>query len=337
MLGEGIKKSLKRSVICGIATSAICVSVLSTTAYAATSELTGLEISDELAAQRPVAIMVDNEKKALSHYGTGEADIVYEMMNSTANGRVTRLMCLYKDWANLKQTGSIRSTRTTNVVLSGEYNAVLIHDGGPFYIDSYLAQPYASHISGGFTRVKNGKPTEFTEYVFGKELQSRFTKSKLSTTYTMAPERATHFLFTAADTDLITDVIANNINMENVFTHNKSKLAFNAATRTYDYYEYGSIHKDAEDGEVLTFKNVILQNVPFTQLDKNGYLTYNVVGSGSGYYITNGKAIPITWSKASDTGITHYYNAEGQEISVNKGKTYVGILPSDTWDKLSIS
>ena len=33
------------------------------------------------------------------------------------------------------------------------------------------------------------------------------------------------------------------------------------------------------------FKNVILQNVSFNQLDKNGYLTYNVIGSGSGYYI----------------------------------------------------
>ena len=34
---------------------------------------------------RPIAVMVDNEKVALKHFGTAEADIVYEMMNSTAN------------------------------------------------------------------------------------------------------------------------------------------------------------------------------------------------------------------------------------------------------------
>ncbi len=311
--------------------------MLSTTAYAATNELTGLEVSDEIAGQRPVAIMVDNEKKALAHYGTAEADIVYEMMNSTANGRVTRLMCLYKDWANLQQTGSIRSTRTTNVMLSGEYNAVLVHDGGPFYIKNYLSKPYASNLSGGFSRIKNGKPTEFTEYVFGSELVSRFAKAGYPTTYTAAPERGTHFVFAGADTELPSDLVANNVELGNVFPHNQSRLAFNAGTRTYDYYEYGSLHQDAEDGQALTFKNVILQNVTFNQLDKNGYLTYNVVGSGSGYYITNGKAVPITWSKGSESGMTHYYNADGSEISVNRGKTYIGLVPSDSWDKVQLN
>ena len=320
-----------------VTTGLMSAIMLSTTAYAATNELTGLEVSDAIAGQRPVAIMVDNEKKALSHYGTAEADIVYEMMNSTANGRVTRLMCLYKDWTNLQQTGSIRSTRTTNVILSGEYNAVLIHDGGPFYIKTYLAQPYAANISGGFSRIQNGKPREFTEYVFGPEMVSRFAKSNIPTTYTIALERGTHFQFNGGDTDLASEMVANNVELGNIFLHNSSRLAYNAASRPYDYYEYGSLHQDAEDGQPLTFKNVILQNVSFNQLDKNGYLTYNVIGSGSGYYITNGKAIPITWSKGSETGFTHYYNSQGVEIAVNRGKTYIGLLPSDSWGNLQIN
>ena len=325
-----------RSVL-AMATGILCAFMLPVTAYAATNELTGLEVSDAIAGQRPVAIMVDNEKKALKHYGTSEADVVYEMMNSTANGRVTRLMCLYKDWQGLQQTGSIRSTRTTNVILTGEYNAVLVHDGGPFYIKTYLAQPYASNLSGGCTRVKNGKPTEFTEYVFGNELVSRFAKAGFPTTYTYGLERGTHFLFTGADTDLASEAVANNVDLSGAFLHNKSKLAYNAGTKTYDYYEYGSLHTDAEDGAPLTFKNVLLQNVTFSQLDKNGYLTYNVIGSGAGYYITNGKVIPITWSKGSETGFTHYYNSAGQEISINRGKTSIGLVPSDAWGNVVIN
>jgi hypothetical protein len=310
---------------------------MSVTSFAAPSELTGLEIGDEIVGQRPVAIMVDNEKKALEHYGTAEADIVYEMMNSTANGRVTRLMCIYKDWANLQQTGSIRSVRTTNIMIADEYNAVLIHDGGPFYIKSYFAQPYAAHISGGFSRIPNGKPREYTEYVFGSELVSRFAKAGIPTTYAVAPERGSHFVFNGEDVDLGGDLVANNVDMSSIFIHNGSRLAFNPETRTYDYYDYGILHQDAEDGQVMTFKNVILQNVSFTSLDKNGYMTYNVIGSGSGYYITNGKAIPITWSKGSETGMTHYFNAEGAEISINRGKTYIGILPSDSWGNLRLN
>ena len=325
----------KRAV--ALSSAVLCAISVSFTAYAATNELTGLEISDEIAGQRPVAIMVDNEKKALMHYGTAEADIVYEMMNSTANARVTRLMCLYKDWVNLGQTGSIRSVRTTNIMIADEYNAVLIHDGGPFYIRSYFAKPYAAHISGGFSRISNGKPKEYTEYVFGPEMVNRFATAGIPTTYAQAPERGTHFVFGGADDELASDMVANNVELGSIFVHNKSRLAFNPGSRTYDYYEYDALHTDAEDGQPLTFKNVILQNVSFKQLDKNGYLTYNVIGSGSGYYITNGKAIPITWSKGSETGMTHYFNSEGQEITVNRGKTYIGLLPSDTWGKLAIN
>ena len=327
---------MRRKIFAGVLTMAISTLMFSSTVFAATNELTGLPVDDAIAGQRPVAVMVDNEKKALAHYGTGEADIVYEMMNSTANGRVTRLMCLYKDWANLQQTGSIRSVRTTNIILSGEYNAVLIHDGGPFYIKSYLAQPYASNLSGGFSRIKNGKPTEFTEYCFGTEIANRFSKAGLPTTYTIGLERGTHFVFNDADADN-GGAAARNVDLSKVFPHNSSKLTFNAETRTYDYSEYGQVHQDAEDGQVLSFKNVILQSTSFTQLDKNGYLTYNVIGSGNGYYITNGQAVPITWSKGSETGFTHFYDASGAEIRINKGKTYIGLVPSDSWGSVAIN
>ena len=326
---------MRRRLITAVLLGAISTMMLSTTAFAATNELTGLPVDDSIAGQRPVAIMVDNEKKALAHFGTGEADIVYEMMNSTANGRITRLMCLYKDWQNLGQTGSIRSARTTNVMLTGEYNAVLIHDGGPKYIKPYLAQPYAAHLSGSFSRIKNGKPTEYTEYCFGSELVSRFAKAGLPTTYTYGLERPTHFLFN--DADVVREgVPAGTIDLNGVFPHNRSILTFNPETRTYDYSEYGQLHQDAEDGQILSFKDVILQEVSFNQLDKNGYMTYNVVGSGNGYYISNGVAIPITWTKGSETGFTHYYDAGGAELMINRGKIYIGLVPSDTWGAVVI-
>ena len=129
------------------------------------SELTNEWIDESLVNQRPLAIMVDNELYALDHYGTSTADIVYEMMNSTQNGRITRFMCIVKDWKNIERFGSIRSTRTTNLQIAPEYNAVVIHDGGPFYIDAFLKNPYLQHISGGFARIENGKSREFTEYV----------------------------------------------------------------------------------------------------------------------------------------------------------------------------
>lgn len=320
-------------------TKSLCASLaailsisLSVSAFAYDSELTGLPIDDSLYEQRPIAVLVDNEKVALDHYGTGEADIVYEIVNSTANSRITRLMCIYKDWANIKQTGSIRSIRTTNIPLAAEYNAIMIHDGGPFYINAYFANPWAEHLSGGFARIKNGKRTEFTEYVTADVLNSKINKSGISRTYNAyQPARRAHFLFNPAETLLQGGTPANLVDLSGSFKHNKSKLYYNAATLTYDYYDYDRIHVDKEDGQVLTFKNVVLQCAPLTQLDSNGYMNYETVGAGAGFYMTDGAVIPITWKKESMTAPTRYYNMAGQEILFNKGKTYIGLVPADTW------
>ena len=49
-------------------------------------------------------------------------------------------------------------------------------------------------------------------------------------------------------------------------------------------------------------------------------LNIDVNGGGSGYYITNGKAIPVTWKKDSTNAPARYYDADGNEITMNQGK-----------------
>lgn len=303
------------------------------------SELTNEWIDLSLAAQRPVAIMVDNEKIALSHYGLTEADVVYEMMNSTANGRITRLMAVVKDWEKITRFGSIRSTRPTNVILAAEWNAVLCHDGGPFYINDWIAKPYTNNLSGGFSRIQNGKPREFTEYICTGELGRRIQQAGFGREYN-AFYTGSHFNFSDMELDLSanpTAIVCNEIDLP--FPHNQSKLIYNAATRTYDYYEYGKAHTDPQQNNApLTFKNLLIQDTTFVQLDKNGYMIYNAFDTGrSGYYITNGKAIAVTWAKTGETTPTVYFDAvTGAPLQINTGKTYIALVPSDTWASVVI-
>lgn len=314
------------------------------------SELTNEWIDESLKDQRPIAAMVDNEKTALPHYGLTEADVVYEIMNSTKNDRITRFMALVKDWGNITQLGSIRSVRPTNFMLAAEWNAVLCHDGGPFFIDTWVAKPYTNNFSGGFARYSNGKATEFTEYLTYDKytntnknqtydgLKQRFEKSNYTTTYNEYYE-GPHFKFAAKEIDFAdrTDA-AKATQIELPFPHNKSTLKYNEATGTYDYYEYGAAHLDPlHDSAQLTFKNVILQDTTFSELGE-GYLIYNAIDSGrDGYYITNGKAIEITWTKSGESDITVYYDKKtGEEIEINTGKTYISLIPSDSWSELVI-
>ena len=312
------------------------------------SELTGEPIDENLKDQRPIAVMVDNESIALPHYGIAESDVVYEMMNSTANNRITRLMCIVKDWGSIEQMGSIRSTRPTNIILSAEWNAVLCHDGGPaVHINPYLSKEWGdNHFSGTFSRVDNGKSREYTEYILPGDLESNFESSGFSTTYNeYTPEGATekHFNFTTWGNEINLEdkgyakcIDATTIDIQS-FAHNSSQLIYNEETGEYEYYEYGSKHTDAEDGEVASFKNVILQKCTFNQLDDNGYLIYNCIDINQpGYYCTNGKATDIVWTKTGELNMTQFFDSQANELEINTGKTYIALIPDDTWDTLVI-
>ncbi|MCM1103146.1 MAG: DUF3048 domain-containing protein [Clostridium sp.] len=306
------------------------------------SELTNEWIDEELKDQRPVAIMVDNESIALPHYGLTEADIVYEIMNSTANNRVTRLMAVVKDWGAIEQFGSIRSTRQTNIMLAAEWNAVLCHDGGPFYIDEWIARNYSANFSGGFTRVNNGKAYEFTEYICAGDLEERFSNSRYTTEYNDYYP-GPHYQFSNTELDLSgnDDAFAcTEVDLSSVFPHNSSKLVYNEETGTYDYFEYGEPHLDPQhDDAQLTFKNLLLQDTTFSQLDPNGYLIYNAIDTSkrSAYYITNGQAVEVVWTKESESAPTRYFDKQtGEEIELNTGKTYVALVPSDSWNKIEL-
>lgn len=303
------------------------------------SEITNEWIDESLKNQRPIAVMVDNEKTALPHYGLTEADVVYELMNSTANGRITRFMAVVKDWGKIEQFGSIRSTRDTNIVLAAEWNAVLCHDGGPFYIDKWIAKDYSANFSGGFSRVNNGKSREFTEYICAGDLDKKFANSKYSTEYNeFYPGQ--HYVFSNSAVDLTTmGETMDCTEIELPFPHNSSRLQYNESTGTYDYYEYGSAHTDPQHGNAqLTFKNLLIQDTTFSQHDQNGYLIYNAIDSGrDAYYITEGKAVEVTWIKAGENEPTIYLNKQtGEQIEMNTGKTYVALVPSDSWNDVVI-
>ncbi len=307
------------------------------------SELTGEPISEEIKNQRPIAAMVDNEITALPHYGTAQADVVYELMNSTKNDRITRLMCVVKDWGSIEQLGSIRSTRPTNIMLAAEWNAVLCHDGGPYYNDQYFNQEWSAHFSGTFSRINNGKAREFTEYIVSGDLDSNFSnysnKSGYETTYNQYANEGDHFNFVPYGTEINLDEKYSRFYSANKavlpFSHNSSQLVYNSETNEYEYYEYGDRHEDADSGAPLSFKNVILQKCSFTQLDENGYLIYNCIDSGkNAWYLTNGVAKDVTWVKTSETAVTKYYDENGEELAINTGKTYIALIPEDTWEKI---
>jgi hypothetical protein len=262
-------------------------------------------------------------------------------MNSTANDQITRFMVLVKDYDSIKQLGSVRSTRPTNLMIAPEWNAIVCHDGGPFYINTYLNNAYVDHFSGTFSRVNNGKSREFTEYILSGDMAKNFKNSSVDREYNEYKPTEAHFKFAKESNPVDLTEMYDWFDCTLVdlpFKHNGSQLDYDEESGTYLYSEYGSAHLDpGNDNKQLAFKNVILQEMTYSQLDDHGYMVWNCLDAGrKGYYITEGKAIPITWTKTSDQSRTIYYNSYGKEITINTGKTYIGFVASNLWDELVV-
>ena len=303
------------------------------------SELTGEPIPLELKDQRPIAVMVDNEMFAYPHFGLSEADVVYEMINSLHNDRITRLMALKKDYASIEQMGSIRSTRDTNILLQAEWNSILVHDGSSKISLPLFENGYArDHISGTLSRVDNGKNWEFTEYILPGDIESNIKDLGIDPSYNeYKPDVKSHFQFAIYDGDEVLEEGDSATYVAFPFPHNDSELKYNEDTKTYDYYCYGDIHVDGEDDKVLSFKNVLIQDIEMVSTDNEGHVRYTLVDSGKGgYYLSNGHMQKITWEKKDEMDITRYYDENGEELVINMGNTYIALVPSDSWSELIV-
>jgi len=323
------------------------------------SDLTNEWIDESLANQRPVAFMVDNESVPLPHYGTSDSDIVYELMNSVANGRITRLMCIMKDYDSVEMVGNIRSVRPTNIIIAPEYNAIIVHDGGPFYINQWFEYSNANeHLSSGFARIDRGKASFYEEYATSEHYtgvgeydgKSYKSISERISTAGYSKEYNKYYMgrhFTFSDEKFTLDNEANVIDASKIelpYDHNKSKLIRNEKTGLYEYYEYGDLYIDAlygDENRTLAFENLIIVCCNYVVYDAEGYMCYYALNDASnnqiGYYVTEGKAIPIKWSKKDMYDLTHFTNAStGEDIVLNTGKTYITYVPQDVWSRLVI-
>ena len=88
-------------------------------------------------------------------------------------------------------------------------------------------------------------------------------------------------------------------------------------------------HTDYNTKEQYTVKNIIVYQVQYKTIDNHGRQDISNLGTGTGYYITGGKCINITWEKKTRESKTIYKDENGQEITLNDGNTWIHILPTN--------
>ncbi len=292
------------------------------------SYLTGERVRKSIGRRRPVAVMLNNIEEACPQSGISHASVIYE---APVEGRITRLMGIFEDYDGLSKIGSVRSCRDYFIFYAAGFDAVYCHYGQSVYAVPYLEKPEVDNLSGltgygdqVYYRTSDRKPPH-NAYTSFDGIQKGIKINKYSQNYDSKYKG--HYRF-ADDKDPVT--LKDGFQADTVkpggYKVNAPWFTYNQKTGLYDRFQYGKPQTDEENDEQISVKNIIIQNSKWENYDENGYLNIDVNTSGTGTYITNGKAVSVTWDKKDPWGPTYYYDEDGERITMNQGKTWVCIV-----------
>ena len=98
---------------------------------------------------------------------------------------------------------------------------------------------------------------------------------------------------------------------------------YDSENKNYKRFVNGNPNIDYYTKEQFTVKNIIVQKINTKIANDNYYWDLETIGTGDGYYITNGYAVPIKWNKESRNSKTKYTYLDGEEVLLNDGNTYI--------------
>ena len=277
---------------------------------------------------RPFAVMIDNHEDAWPHAGIQDAYMVYEII---VEGGETRLMALFKG-ANLEKIGPVRSARHYFIDYAMENDAIYVHFGQSPQAQSDIKKYSINDINGiaedgtTFWRVKD-KYAPHNAVTSTEKLLKSAQNKKYRTT---------------SDETSVLNYVTDEVNLENgepatevIIPHSQLQdveYYYDEENKVYERYAREEEQVDWDTEKTITVKNIIItycDNYTLSDTENKGRQGLKNIGTFDGYYITNGRAIPIKCIKEARDEKTIYQDLEGNVIKVNDGNTFVHICPTN--------
>lgn len=293
--------------------------------------LTGIaDLSNEAIGKRPVAVMVNNVKDAMPQYGVEQADIIFEV---PVEADLTRFMALYADYTKVPKICAIRSCRYYFPALSEGFDAFYVHWGCDPTIQEYIASLNLDRYDGTANtgnlfgrdqeRLNSGYSLEHTGYFDGTQFAA-YVQSQGTRTDLEEDKTGTAFVFNGMNEQLkpegeeCTHIDINFGNQTATFTYDNE-------SNSYKKMNNGESQIDGKTGNQLAFTNVFILETTFSIRDEVGRKKIDITGGNNftGYYISNGAMQKISWSKENESSRLKFFDQNGEELSINRGKSYI--------------
>lgn len=287
----------------------------------------GVIVAEDQQNPFPVAVMIDNVDGAVPQSGLESASVIYEAL---VEGSATRLMAVFAG-GTADKIGPVRSARPYFLDWAIEYDALYGHVGGSpeamAAIDGLGMKDFSQFSNGQYFWRSTDRAAPHNVYT-SSELIVRALRDKgyadIVPTYEswlFGDEAPLEERPTAMET--LTLKFANAISRTMLFVYDR-------ATNSYLRYQAEVPHIDAETGNQLAVKNVAVVVIPpIVAVGEKGRLTLDTHGTGPLTFYKDGEQIVGTWEKIGTSDRLHFRDADGNAIRLNRGTTWVEIIPED--------
>ena len=213
------------------------------------------------------------------------------------------------------------------------FDAVYVNWGMADAIRPYVNSLNLTHYEGAYNTGKlfardearraNGMALEHTGYFDGTGLPEAMEKAG-DRTDIEADKKDTAFKFYEPENivkptgDACTKIDIDYGVAEPTFT-------YDAESNTYLKQHNGVNQIDGVTGTQLAFTNVLILETVIGDHPNGTHRDVKWSEGGTGYYISNGAAQKIKWSKASIESRICLFDESGKELTMNAGKSYIGI------------
>ena len=255
---------------------------------------------------------------------------------------------LTTNYENMGTVGSIRSSREVFASRIPDYDAIYVHAGGSPGAYNIISERALASLDGANMylpstyfrdqwRLNNigyehSLMTNGAGIVSGIQFKGYRTelKSDFTPPFTFYNEQNNHL--TGGPAAAHVRIYATPIQTVD--------YVYDAASGQYLRYHYnGLAHKDGTSGKQIAVKNVIVlfMDIGLIPGDDKSRVDVSDVGTGSGYYITNGQRAEIVWSRASSYDTMHYSYTDGTPLVLNAGKTFINIVETAAANTISFN
>jgi hypothetical protein len=296
--------------------------------------LSGMPLAGASPARRGINVRIDNSYPARPHYGTSQADMIFEML---VEGNITRYSAIFHS-QDPGTVGSIRSARLSDRYVTPMIRGALVYSGATIEETDAIRRDAAaggyfdmnaSYVSAGYYRISS-RPVPFNMFTSSDAVRDGLNRLPGGADRVSIPKwdflkRVEH---TPTAAGFGASIPASTVTIP-YRTGATVRYDYDALTRSYARYQDGQREVDEANGVAIAARNVVVIHTEIweTTIDEDIFhsrgLDMNLVGEGRAEIFRDGRRLDGRWARSSIYEAFHFWTTNGERVYLSPGQTWV--------------